>query len=182
MREKRQTFTYGNVPVPWTVSWSDEERFFVDLCPIAGRQAIRQVSAPGIGKPAFGKPHSDRQRECIALELCDICAKPLAGRTKVSLSHARQVAHSARHFEILQVEPLLHKECAILSLRHCPSLVRDIKAGTLMVRQVFRSETQFALMSAEYVESVTGVALIAVGHAKVCLLKWKDRDARWLEK
>lgn len=172
--------TYGSTPVPWTVSWALEYAFSIGLCPYSKRDAIFQNVMPGYGKPAFGKPHSNRQRECIALGLCDLCGRPLASRTKVSLSHARPVPHSAGGFEILQVEPLLHKECAALSMKHCPSLLRDIQAGTLMVRQVFASRCQFAVMSAEYVETITGTRQTAIGHAKVQLVKWKDRDMGWL--
>lgn len=49
-----------------------------------------------------------------------------------------------------------------------------------MVRQVFVSRCQFAVMSAKYVETITGSRQTAIGHAKVQLVKWKDRDMGWL--
>lgn len=173
--------TYGGVPVPYTVSWSAEEQFSVALCPHARRDAICQTEDRGNGKPLFGKPHSNRQRQAIASGLCDLCARTLAGRTKVSLSHARPQPHGADGWAILQVEPLLHRECALTSMRHCPSLKRDIEAGTLKVRQVTRWRPQFAVMDEVYTETVTGIRQIAIGHAKVELLAWVDRDADWLE-
>lgn len=181
------TLTFGNTPVPYTVSWSGEERFFVAVCPHARRPAIRQASAPGQGKPLFGKPHSDRQRETIARALCDICAKPLKNRTKVSLSHAGIRGNAAPGGTgILQVEPLLHRECAAISMRFCPSLRKDIQAGTLMIRQVTRWRAQFAIMGPEYVHHyVPGYVAKPgdriIGHAKVELLSWSDRDEDWLE-
>ena len=181
------TVAFGNAPVPWTVSWSGEDQFFVTTCRFAGgRRAICQNVAPGVGQPRFGKPHSQRQREAISEGRCDLCAKPLARRTKVSLSHARYRMNGAEGMAIMQVEPLLHRECAAISMRHCPSLRRDIRAGTLFVRQVTRSRVQLALMSPEYVATYVprfvpdGRGLV-VGHAKVELLAWKDRDAEWLE-
>ncbi len=66
--------TYGGVPVPYTVSWSAEESFHVAHCPHGRGIAICQAVAPGQGKPRFGKPHSQRQREAIASGLCDLCA------------------------------------------------------------------------------------------------------------
>jgi hypothetical protein len=60
--------TYGGVPVPYTVSWSAEESFHVAHCPHGRGIAICQAVAPGQGKPRFGKPHSQRQREAIAFE------------------------------------------------------------------------------------------------------------------
>lgn len=128
----------------------------------------------------FGKPHSQRQRSAIARGLCDLCGRPLKARTKVSLSHARVVPHGAEGPCVMQVEPLLHKECAAESMRFCPSLRRDIQNGTLFVRQVTRWRPQAAIMSGEYVESLTGTRQQALGHAKVELLGWQDRDAEWL--
>ena len=172
--------TFGNTPVPYTVSWSSEDRFFVAPCQYFGRLAICQPSSRGKGRPLFGKPHSQRQREAIALGLCDLCGKPLKSRTRVSLSHARPVGHGAEGLAILQVEPLLHRECAALSMRYCPSLRRDISASTLMVRQVTRSRAQCAIMSPEYVATVAGSPVKALGYAKVELLDWVDRGEPWL--
>lgn len=175
------TIIYGDVPVPYTASWSGEEgRFFLATCPHARAMAICQPIAIGEGKPRFGKPHSQRQREVIASDLCDLCGKPLKNRTKVSLSHARPVPHSANGWEILQVEPLLHRECAAESMKYCPSLKRDAEAGSLTIRQVTRHRAQFAIMDEIYVKELTGIARKAIGHAKVELLAWKDKDPEWL--
>lgn len=178
--------TFGNAPVPWTVGWTGEESFFVGPCRHAGgRRAICQGVAPGIGKPTFGKPHSQRQRQCIAEGRCDLCGKSLKLATKVSLSHARPVAHGAEGLAVLQVEPLLHRACAAISMRHCPSLRRDIADGTLMVRQVTRYRVQFAVMGPQFVSHyvpgyVAQPSDRIVGSAKVELLQWVDRDADWL--
>lgn len=81
----------------------------------------------------------------------------------------------------MQVEPLLHRRCAIESMRFCPSLRRDVANGTLFIRQVTSHRAQCAIMSEEYVESMTGQRVKALGHAKVELIKWIDRDAAWLD-
>ncbi len=176
---------YGGTPVPYTVAWTGEGAFRVDQCAYTGRPAICQAEARGAGKPTFGKPHSQRQREAIARDLCDLCGRPLKNRTKVSLSHARTRANGAEGPCIMQVEPLLHRECAAESLRHCPSLKRDVAAGTLFVRQVTRHRPQFAIMGTEFIRHyVPGYEAEAheriVGHGKVELLRWIDRDAAWL--
>lgn len=176
----RRLLHWGGVPVPYSVSWSSEEHFFIGDCPYAKRWAICQADHRGEGKPQFGKPHACRQREVIANGLCDLCAKPLRMSTKVSLSHARPIAHSANGWEILQVEPLLHRACAAISMEHCPSLKRDIANGTLMVRQVTSWRPQFAIMDEVFTSLMTGEAQTAVGHAKVELRQWHDRDADWL--
>lgn len=166
--------------MPYTASWSAEEHFFIGDCPYSNRWAICQVEARGQGKPQFGKPHACRQREVIAKCLCDLCARPLKAVTKISLSHARPIAHSASGWEILQVEPLLHKDCAAVSIEHCPSLKRDLRSGLINVRQVTRSRVQFAMMDEIYTEHMTGEHQKSIGHAKVQLLAWIDRDPDWL--
>lgn len=172
--------TYGGVPVPWTASWSAEESFFLARCPYAGELAICQPDIQGEGKPRFGKPHAVRQRKAIALSLCDLCARPLRGSTKVSLSHARVRLDGAEGPCVMQVEPLLHRGCALISLEHCPSLKRDVRSGEVEVRQVGRYRTQIARMSKIYVAEVCGQAVVAAGHAKVELVSWVDRDEAWL--
>lgn len=175
---------WGAVPVPWTASWTAEEGLFLAHCRWAGELALCQIEAAGQGKPMFGSPHAIRQRRAIADGLCDLCAKPLAARTKVSLSHARVRLDGARigHPTVMQVEPLLHRECARISMEHCPSLKRDVRDGSLMVRQVTKYEVQVARMSPIYCKEMTGEARVAAGHAKVCLLQWRDRDEAWLER
>jgi hypothetical protein len=128
----------------------------------------------------FKKPHSQRQREVIALGLCDLCGKPLKGRTKVSLSHARPVLHAKTPGDILQVEPLLHRECAATSARFCPSLRKQLRTGVFMVRRVTRYAVQFAIMDEIYTETMTGEHRKSIGHAKVQLLDWVDLDEQWL--
>ena len=171
---------FGATAIPWTVSWSAEETFSLGKCHVFHKRAIMQISDPGVGKPLFGKPHSNRQREAIGRCLCDLCGRSIKLATKVSLSHARPQPHGALGWAILQVEPMLHRECAAESCRWCPSLKRDIEHGTLMIRQVHRWRAQCAVMSETYVESVTGEARKALGHAKVELIHWTDRDIDWL--
>ena len=177
---------FGATAVPFTVSWTGEDKSFVGYCPHAGQRALCMPENPGIGKPQFGKPHSCRQRQAIATGLCDLCGKTLKNRTKVSLSHARLRSNAAEGGTgILQVEPLLHRECAVESMKFCPSLKRDISAGSLMIRQVNSYRVQFALMNTEYIahyvpDYVATAKDRIVGHAKVELLKWSDREIGWL--
>lgn len=178
----RRALMWGNVPVPYAASWTEEETFFVGHCQYSGREAICQTEKRGEGKPLFGKPHAIRQRELIGRDLCDLCAKPLKIRTKASLSHARPQPHAFRVGDILQVEPMLHRDCAAKCVEFCPSLKRDVEFGTLKIRQVLKHHVQFAIMDEIYTEQMTGKAHRAVGHAKVQLVKWIDRDLDWLRR
>lgn len=180
---QRPQLKWGSVPVPYAALWSAEEgHMHVAPCPHAGMPACCDIDARGQGKPIFGTPHMTRQREVIVNDLCDLCARPLKLKTKVSLSHARPVASGGDGLCIMQVEPLVHKQCAAICVRHCPSLKRDIAAGTLVVRQVIRYRHQVALLTAAAVEEFTGTPHgPAAGHAKIELQHWIDRDLAWLD-
>lgn len=172
---------YGNTRVPVTAAWSAEERYFLAPCPVFnGQIAICQDIAIGEGKALFGKPHSQRQRAAVGKGLCDICGRALASRTKVSLSHAKPYPHGANGWAILQFEPLMHRECASIAIMLCPSLKRDAEQGELAIRQVFAWRAQCAVMDEFYVKSITGQETKALGHAKVELLKWVERDMAWV--
>lgn len=178
---------FGAAAVPFTASWTGEEKHFVAHCKHAGRPALCMPENSGVGRPLFGKPHSCRQRKAIAVGLCDLCGKPLKNRTKVSLSHARERMNAAGGGTgILQVEPLLHRECAMESMKFCPSLKRDIADGSLKIRQVNRYRVQFAIMGHEYIAHYVPDYLATptdqiIGHAKVELMSWADRDLDWLQ-
>ncbi len=183
MSERRQLF-YGGVPVPYSASWSAEEAtLHVSECAWANQAlAVCQEHHRGVGKPVFGKPHMTRQREVVVSGLCDMCARPLRSATKVSLSHARLNLRAAEGATVLQVEPLLHRHCAAISLNYCPSLRRDIKHGTLQIRRVQRSRVQFAQLKPESVAEFTGgEPIAAIGHAKVELLQWIRMTEEWLQ-
>lgn len=175
--------TYGNVPVPQTVLWSGEDESFLAVDEWAdGLMAMCNPDRQGEGRPMFGKPHMQRHRRAIVLGLCDLCGKPLKGHTKVSLSHAK-MTHAARdELVVMQVEPLLHKICAAVSMQHCPSLKKDIGQGSLNVRLVQRYQVQIALLSTAAVLEFTGQTKTTdvAGHAKIVLLSWRDMSPGWL--
>src|SRR5438067_3737357 len=165
---------YGNIVVPWPVMWSAEEEYFVGMCAWFKVPAICQKYAQGEGVPRFGRPHTIRQRKMVLFGLCDLCAKPLAHSTKISLSDA--FAQPVLRDVITQVEPLLHAECAKASLRHCPSLQRQRDAGALKIRQVFRYRPRALVAGSEhrktFVPDYTGPDII--GLAAIDILSWQD--------
>src|SRR3546814_16715020 len=129
---------WGNVPVPNTASWTAEVGLSLGRCPYfadAGIPALIQPCAQGQGKPLFGTPHSNRQREAMARCLCDICGKSLKASTKVSLSHARPYPHGAEGWAVLQVEPMMHRQCAAGAIQHCPSRSEERGVGKRCVRK-----------------------------------------------
>jgi hypothetical protein len=160
--------------------WSAEEEYFVGICPSFKVPAICQKEAQGQGVPRFGRPHAVRQRKMMLFGLCDLCAKPLRNSTKISLSDAfvRGVPEAR---VLTQLEPLLHADCARVSLKHCPSLQRQREGGSLRITQVFRYRSR-ALRAqpedrAKYVPEYTGPDII--GLAAIDLLSWRDVTAEF---
>lgn len=172
--------SYGNAPVPFAAMWTGEDQFFLAQCPHFKALALCQRSAIGEGKPQFATPHMDRQRQVIALDRCDLCLKPLRHRTRVSLSDAKAYSHGADGWAVLQVEPMVHKDCARRCLALCPALGRRVADGSMIVRQVFKSRVQCAILSPEYIGQYAGRAVKALGHAKVELIDWTEREIGWL--
>lgn len=127
---------YGNTPVPQTTEWGREAGYFIAPCLYAGgRLAFCQhtkQNEPG-DRPAYGRQHFGRQRRAAVLGLCDLCARPLRGATKISLSR-----HLVSVHPVIQLEPLLHRECAVISMGACPDLRKGVAAGNLVVRRVTR--------------------------------------------
>jgi hypothetical protein len=164
---------YGDIPVPHPVMWSEESEYFVGECPYFKGPAICQREAQGQGVPKFGRPHTIRQRRAMALVLCDVCNKPLRNATKISLSNFGP-DYSEGHV-LSQVEPLLHAECARLSIEHCPALQRQLSNGRMRVRKVFQCAPKPTVASAEerasFVPDYSGADII--GLAVMELRKWR---------
>lgn len=173
---------YGAIEVPWTVSWSGEDRFSLERCRWAeGRIAICQNEAPGQGKPQFAKPHMGRQRQAMVELRCDLCGRHLAAATKVSLSSPRLTIVSGHGAIPLQVEPLLHRGCARRALDLCPELRRRRAAGDLLIRQVFACKAVVSLLDEAAAEMYTGRSFRgAVGHMKLAVTSCRERDEEWL--
>lgn len=179
--------TYGDAPVPWTASWTDEFPYFVARCPHAKMLAIRQpqfhLTERNAAKPLYKNPNFDRQRKAVILGLCDLCARPLKGHTAISLSQAK---HDAMIGGMAQVEPMMHKRCARIALQNCPSLRKQQAEDRLYVRMITRWRPRLLVMLPkaieEHVPGYTGPKEHVIGMAKVELLDWIERDADWLER
>ena len=171
---------YGSTPVPWTVSWSVEKagRHHVAIDPHHDMPAVFAPEARGQGKPLFAKPHDQRLRRAMREQRCDLCGMPLRGATKVSLSNPQvtDVGH-------LQTEPLVHRECGIISLAHCPMLQARAKGGVLMVRQVTSFTLATSFLTSAAVKEITGEDWadgVVMGALKYRVDRWIRRDIDWL--
>ncbi len=174
---------YAGLPVPATVLWSAEQEYFVGECPHFSRDAqgqlvalaICQIEKRGEGAAKFGTPNVTRQRRIIAEGRCDLCGKLLKGKTKISLSRVSGDA--------LAAEPLLHTECAKLSIQHCPVLQEQKRDGRLLVRRVSAYERRATFAQPEdherYVPDYRGPPLLGVGAIRV--LSSRDVTRDWIK-
>lgn len=171
--------TYGDLPVPWTVMWSEEEDYHIADCPWFKGPAICQNDAQGNGVPRFGRPHTLRHRKAIALGLCDLCALPLRDATKVSLADPFRFPGIDG---AVWLEPLLHRECAIVSLDHCPELQKKLKSDRLNIWQVLRWRPRAIPATDEDRERYVPGCIIAnlIGLAVIELGDYRRRDLTWL--
>lgn len=172
---------YGKIPVSFSVAWTEEKAFWIAPCPYAfGKAAVHQQDAPGIGKPTFAKPHMNRQRKSIREGLCDICAKPVRVKTKVSFSEERWVDVQGQSMPLV-IEPLCCRECAVIAIEHCPHLKRRIGEGAIVVRQVFKYRVVASMLTgAATLEFCGADAPGTIGHLKMELTNYKDRNLEWL--
>lgn len=169
-------------PVPSTVMWSAENRYFVDICPVVGKLAICQNEAQDQGSPKFGHPHAIRQRRMLMEERCDLCEEYLKNTGKYCLSAIDGI--DCHPYSMLSVvEPLLHKQCAIVSITECPELQRQITAGVIRVRQVFlyrpRLTQALSQECIDFIPDYDGSPII--GQAMLDILKWRDVTAEFIK-
>lgn len=168
---------YGNVPVPMTTEWGREAGYSIAHCPHAGGLALCQPSRQGEAgdRPAFGRQHFNRQRRAAVLGLCDLCGKPLKGRTKLSLSEPVFGSNGAT---LMQLEPLVHRECAEISMGACPHLRAARAAGKLKVRTVTRFRSIPDILApkivAEQAPEYTGPRVGIAGYVFIELLQWTE--------
>lgn len=173
-------YHYGNAPVPWTVMWSEEDAdYYVAECAWFRVPAICHKLAQGKGVPRFGSSHAMRHRQVLHEDLCDLCAKPLRNRTKVSMG----MVFSLPFIEFpVQAEPLLHRECALISYQHCPSLQRQAANDQLNIRQVFQYRIKLTPAGPKERARVPDCKLpLFGGLAVVEIIRQIERDLRWLK-
>lgn len=173
--------SYGDFPVPYSAAWTVESSFFIAPCKYAnGMNALHQNAAPGQGKPTFAKPHMNRQRESIAMGLCDICALPMRNRTKVSMSEDTWTDVQGVRMPLV-IEPLCCRTCAAVAVKHCPHLKRRIDAGDIIVRQVYKYDVVFSTLTGDATMEFCGVhAPGTIGHLKMRLRKSQLRSLHWI--
>jgi hypothetical protein len=82
----------------------------------------RTASRPGTGRPQYGKVHSQRQRLCMELLLCQICGGPADRTTEGTRWLIDAHAHELLPMAEITTHPPVCMPCAHRSVRDCPHL------------------------------------------------------------
>lgn len=172
---------WGATPVPATSMWTGElDAGWLAPCLYADRQlAVHAPQLQGVGKPMFKNPHPVRQRRAMAKMLCDICARPLAQRTKHLLAPGRWVRVGQ---DMLRgyLEPCVCRECLPLARRWCPHVQTFEPWPPPVVR---RSRTMAQVIAPAGMVEVVGKGTFdrpAVGYLKLYMPEETMPFARWL--
>jgi len=130
---------WANVPredVPYVAAWSEERDLRIGQCRFARGPAVMRIQRPGRGVPILGKMDEQRQRECMALRLCQVCHLPV-GAPAYAIESPAECRLPDRMIPMpLILEPLACVECARKALAICPGLARAREAGTLRCFEV----------------------------------------------
>jgi hypothetical protein len=113
------------VSVPWTVAWSDENRF--ELRPsidFPGFLDLVQIENPAVGAPRFAAMNITRHRRAMVHHLCHVCGKPTLRRDRYLFP-----AHSGGMVTLQDgasrygcTVPGVHLACSRRAARLCPHL------------------------------------------------------------
>jgi hypothetical protein len=114
--------------VPWTVSWSGEQSFDLQLSDdFPGLVDLVQAQLPGQGAPRFAAMHVSRHRAGMRDHLCHVCGRPtLKGDRYIfpveSGGFATMPDESIRYAGNV---PPVHLRCADRAKSLCPHLRRN---------------------------------------------------------
>jgi len=112
--------------VPWSVSWSAEDRYEIRNCRWAsGMPAVWSPHKPGEGHPIFAKPHMVRQRRSIAEYRCTVCGEKT---DQTDRWWFRLGSSDVPGWAFVTTESPVHRACADLAMKVCPHL-RLLKDG-----------------------------------------------------
>lgn len=111
--------------VPWTVSWSGEERFdIVESEDFPGLVDLVQVDRAGEGVPRFKALHVTRLRAGMARHICHVCGRPTPrnDRYLLPVQSGGFVSAGEDPFRYAANVPPLHLACTRTAQRLCPHL------------------------------------------------------------
>ncbi len=140
------------LPVPYVNLWQREDgvaeldRVRLDHDPNVGMRAVFQDDAD-LPVPNFTKQNLGRQRECMTVGLCQVCARPVPWSRRnivVSSISVEWVDVGGREVPVV-FEPWLDDRCAEIATRWCPALIRRTREDNLTLIRI-RSQREAQLV------------------------------------
>lgn len=124
--------TWRGLPVPYVAQWSSEveESFVIRPDPLyQDREAVFfSAGAIGEGEAILGNMSMVRQRETLALGMCQVCRRRVAGGKGylVQSANTSKVVpiNNSPAMALVITEPWLCRRCLEFSLETCPGLIR----------------------------------------------------------
>jgi hypothetical protein len=143
-------------PVPYINLWGPEDVARLTIRPdpnVYNRPALfLDDSAETV--PDFFRQNLQRQRECMARGLCQVCGRPVPWirRLLVVSSVSVQVITEAGRRMVVLTEPWLDPECAGFAIEKCPGLIRRKTAKDLTLVAVTSPKLCQLTVSSGWVE------------------------------
>jgi hypothetical protein len=137
------------LPVPFINRWGAEstDRLSIEHDPNVGQLAIFDYDNHE-PEPDFLHQNMQRQRKCMTLGWCQVCARPMPWSRRflvVSSMSVEQVQVAGRPVAVV-TEPWLDERCAEFALRICPGLIRRRTAhGLTLVPVTSKREVQLVV-------------------------------------
>jgi hypothetical protein len=175
------------LPVPYINLWGEDwktDNITVAYDPNVGREAVF-VDDSAEPEPNFTRANPQRQRECWAAGLCQVCGRPVPwSRRNVVVSGIsvewKQV--EGRQRAVIS-EPWLDDRCAHIATHWCPALIRRRRDEHLTVVPVRSKREAQLVVATGWVEGPLEAATKANPVALTCkltLLTWDIQPAEAL--
>ena len=144
----RHQYEQGGLRVPYIAAWSTEQYRtpavvlrggqggagigFADETPYDrdadGVLWVRQVIAPGTGRPLFPNAHALRQRRAVKRMLCQVCGvDTLEQNPERQLFVLKDIGQPVREGERTSAAPVC-PPCALIAVKECPHLREHVAA------------------------------------------------------
>lgn len=128
------------LPVPYINHWGPERLDRMSIRPdVTVRMNAVFWDDEGETEPDFTQQNIQRQRECMAYGLCQVCARQVPWSRRflvVSSISVETIEVEGLGERVSLTEPWLDEECARVAIEHCPGLIRRHRDEDLQVAKI----------------------------------------------
>lgn len=134
------------LPVPFVNRWGKQEK--TELLSIRWDRTVDMAAVfyddNGETEPDFNHQNMQRQRQCMAEGLCQVCGRPVpfSRRTLVLSGISTEQIQLGGRGALVVTEPWLCRRCAMFATTYCPALIRrrhdeDLQIISVTTRRQF---------------------------------------------